>query len=55
MDNVQEHNMCTSLPSSQTFRSYLEELIEISLLYFLASDVTSGLWIREAENLVQLR
>jgi hypothetical protein len=23
MDNVQEHNICTNVPSSQTFRSYL--------------------------------
>jgi hypothetical protein len=24
MDNVQKHNICTNVPSSQTFRSYLE-------------------------------
>jgi hypothetical protein len=23
MDNVQKHNICTNVPSSQTFRSYL--------------------------------
>jgi hypothetical protein len=24
MDNVQKHNICTNVPSSQTFRSYLQ-------------------------------
>jgi hypothetical protein len=27
MDNVQKHNSCTNVPSSQTFRSYLPWLI----------------------------
>jgi hypothetical protein len=39
MDNVQKHNICTNVPSSQTFRSYL--------LFFLAlvpRDATSPLY-----------
>jgi hypothetical protein len=31
MDNVQEHNMCTNLPSSQTLRLYLISVNTLSL------------------------
>jgi hypothetical protein len=36
MNNVQKHNICTNLPSSQTFRSYKQNkyLHEISYLVF---------------------
>jgi hypothetical protein len=27
MDNVQKHNICTNVPSSQTFRSYLDYIV----------------------------
>jgi hypothetical protein len=28
MDNVQKHNICTNVPSPQTFRSYLKGLVQ---------------------------
>jgi hypothetical protein len=37
MDNVQEHNKCTNLPSSQTFRSYHMELFHQSPYVVTAS------------------
>jgi hypothetical protein len=30
MDNVQKHNICTNVPSSQAFRSYLK-ILSVSL------------------------
>jgi hypothetical protein len=34
MDNVQERNICTNLPSSQTFRSYLQKVVWLNIIYY---------------------
>jgi hypothetical protein len=44
MDNVQKHNICTNLPSSQTFSSYLSSH-NYSLFHFVRSYCAS--WQRE--------
>jgi hypothetical protein len=31
MDNVQKHNICINVPSSQTFRSYLHNQYELDI------------------------
>jgi hypothetical protein len=36
MDNVQKHNICTNVPSAQTFRSYLHVIV-YTLLTILTS------------------
>jgi hypothetical protein len=33
VDNVQKHNICTNVPSSQTFRSYLDMILDFRLLH----------------------
>jgi hypothetical protein len=38
MDNVQKHNICIVVPSPQTFRSYLDNIITITAVAMQQAD-----------------